>query len=191
MKKRKHNDLLARWDQNLLTNFSSWTCSIISTKNKIKILSASILIILFNTRQHYQFLLCPCNTERDKPNKEGLWPCITEWDKPDKRGRCPCNPECLTEAEHCCVGGLDLNGCKTEDVIVKRQMDKEGRRRRNCLFNKLIKEGSSLPGLDRPTTRKIRDCIREKKNKEDPSIFHILRDLLVRSMLKAEGAEKL
>ena len=37
----------------------------------------------------------------------------------------------------------------------------EGRRRRICLFCKLIKEGSSLPGLDGPTTRKIRDCIRE------------------------------
>ena len=37
----------------------------------------------------------------------------------------------------------------------------EGRRRRICLFCKLIKEGSSLPGLDGPTTRKIRACIRE------------------------------
>ena len=38
-------------------------------------------------------------------------------------------------------------------------------------------------------------CIREEENIErcgiNPSIFHILRDLLVRSMLKAEGAEKL
>ena len=43
----------------------------------------------------------------------------------------------------------------------------EGRRRRICLFCKLIKDGSSLPGLDGPTTRKIRDCIREAGGRKD------------------------
>ena len=73
--------------------------------------------------------LCPC--QEDCPEKgKGTAPYCLAIEKGkngvDCEAFCPCNPECLTESEHCCVGGSDLNGCKTEDIIVKKQMNEKG-----------------------------------------------------------------
>ena len=70
--------------------------------------------------------LCACNEKCPEPEAPYCLAIEKGKNGVDCEAFCPCNPECLTEAEHCCVGGLDLNGCKTEDMIVKREMDKKG-----------------------------------------------------------------